>query len=88
MKEKMKAHVGSLVSWVDASWEEMKGEIKSGQAEMKSTVSVIQEKLEATIHSIWSKLEESIEQVDYALSFVNQKMQGLSKELTKKIDET
>jgi hypothetical protein len=41
--------------------------------------------MEAAIHSIWSELEETIKhQVENVLSFVNQKVQGLIKEVTMK----
>jgi uncharacterized membrane-anchored protein YjiN (DUF445 family) len=50
---------------------------------------VHQERMEAAIDSIWSELEEIIRyQVEDVLSCVDQKMQGLCKELTQKIDET
>jgi 2-hydroxy-3-keto-5-methylthiopentenyl-1-phosphate phosphatase len=45
--------------------------------------------MQATIHFIRSKLEENIkQQLEDAVSCVNQKTQGLHKELTEKIDET
>jgi hypothetical protein len=45
--------------------------------------------MEAAIRSIRSELEETIKhRVEYVLSCVDQKTQGLCKELTEKIDET
>jgi hypothetical protein len=47
-----------------------------------------QEKMEAAIHSIWSELEETIKhRVEDVLACVDKRMQGLCKELNKKIDE-
>jgi hypothetical protein len=44
--------------------------------------------MEATIHSIRPKLEETMKHgVEDVLSFVDQKTQGLHKELAQKIDE-
>jgi RNase adaptor protein for sRNA GlmZ degradation len=48
-----------------------------------------QEKMEATVHSIRSEVEETIKHwVEDFLSCVDQKTQGLRKELTEKIGET
>jgi hypothetical protein len=45
--------------------------------------------MEAAIHSSRSKLGETIKHwVEDVLSYVNKKMQGLNKELTRNIDET
>jgi F0F1-type ATP synthase membrane subunit b/b' len=61
-------------------------EIRAGQellkeeilAKMKAKIDTNQKKMKAAIHSIWTNI----------LSCVDQKMQGLRKELTKKIDKT
>jgi hypothetical protein len=56
---------------------------------MKAEMDIQQQKMEATIHSIRSELKETIKhRVEDVLSCVEQKMQGIRKELTKKIDET
>jgi hypothetical protein len=56
---------------------------------MKAKTDIHHEKMEAAIHSIWSKVEETIKyQVEDVLSCVVQKMQGLCKEQTEKINET
>jgi F0F1-type ATP synthase membrane subunit b/b' len=56
---------------------------------MNAEVDIHQEKIEAVIQSILSKLEENIKhRMEDNLSYVDQKMQGLCKGLTKKIDET
>jgi hypothetical protein len=56
---------------------------------MKPTVSAIQDKMEATIHFIWSELQETIKyRVEDVLSYVDQKMQGLCREVTEKIGKT
>jgi hypothetical protein len=56
---------------------------------MKAKLDTHQEKMEAAIHSIWSKLEETVKhRVKDLLSCVNQKMQGINRELTENIDET
>jgi hypothetical protein len=50
---------------------------------MKAGMDIHQEKMEAAIHFILFKLEETItHQVEYVLSCVDQKVQGLHKELT------
>jgi hypothetical protein len=47
-----------------------------------------QEKTEAPMHSVQSKLEETIKhQVENILACIDQRMQGMCKELNKKIDE-
>jgi hypothetical protein len=53
------------------------------QEEMKAKMDIYQEKMEAAIHFIWTKLEETID-----TSCVDQKTEGLHKELDEKIDET
>jgi hypothetical protein len=61
----------------------------STQEEMKARLDIHQEKMEAAIRSIRSKLEEPIKHwVEDVLSCVDQKMQGLNKELTENIVET
>jgi hypothetical protein len=56
---------------------------------MKAKMDIHQAKMEAAIHSIRSELEETIKhQVEDVLSCVDQKTQGLCKELTENIDET
>jgi flagellar biosynthesis chaperone FliJ len=62
---------------------------ESTQEEMKAKMDIHQEKMEAAINSIRTELEETIKhQVEDILSYVDQKSQGLFKELTEKIDET
>jgi hypothetical protein len=62
---------------------------ESTQEEIKSKMDIHQGKMEAAIHSIQSELEEAIKhRVEYILSCVDQKTQGLRKELTEIIDET
>jgi hypothetical protein len=88
---------------MDANIEEIKGDIKTNQAkleamqaktdanvkEMKAKMDIHQEKIEATIHSIRSELEETIKyRVEDVLSCVNQKRQGIRKELAGKTDKT
>jgi hypothetical protein len=65
---------------------------KPGQSplkkKMKAKMDIYQEKMEAAIHSIRSELEETIRyQVEDDLACVDQKTQGLCKELTE-IHET
>jgi hypothetical protein len=56
---------------------------------MKTKLDIHQEKLGPSIHSIWSMLEETIKhQKKNVLSCVDQKMQVLHKEVTKKTHET
>jgi hypothetical protein len=56
---------------------------------MKTKMDIHQEKMEASIHSIRTELEETVKhRVDDVLSCVDQKTQGLPKELCEKIDET
>jgi hypothetical protein len=56
---------------------------------MKAKMDICQEKMEVAKHSIQSKLEETIKhQAEDVLSYVDQKTQGLCKELTEKTDET
>jgi hypothetical protein len=56
---------------------------------MKAKMDILQEKMEAAIHSNWSELEENIKHwVEDVLLCVNQKTQGLRKEVTEKIDVT
>jgi hypothetical protein len=56
---------------------------------MKANMDIHQEKIKAAIHSILPKLEETIKhRVEDVLSCVDQKTQGLRKELTEKIDQT
>jgi hypothetical protein len=47
VQEEMKAQVGSLTSWIDANQEEMKDEIKFGQAEMAAAVRAISQKMKS-----------------------------------------
>jgi hypothetical protein len=60
----------------------------STQEEMKAKMDIHQEKMQATIPSILSKSEETKHRVEDILSCLDQKTQGLYKELTKKTDET
>jgi hypothetical protein len=61
----------------------------STQEEMKAKMDIHQEKVEAAMHSIRSELEETIKhRVEDVLSYVDQKTQGLRKDLSEKIDET
>jgi hypothetical protein len=53
-----------------------------------SRMDIHQEKMEVAIHSIWSKIEIIKHRVEDVLSCVDQKTQGLHKELTEKFDET
>jgi hypothetical protein len=56
---------------------------------MKARMDIHNERMEAAIHFIQSKLHETIiHWVDDGMSCFDQKMQGLYKELIKKIDET
>jgi hypothetical protein len=61
----------------------------SSQEELKAKMDIHQEKMEAATQSNRSKLEETIKhRVEDDLSCVDQKKQGLHKELTEKIVET
>lgn len=87
-QEEMKARMCYLTSWINASQEEMRVRVSAIQYKMEVMIKCCQE-TEATIHSIRSELEEAIKHwVEDVLSCVNQKMQGLRKELTEKIVET
>jgi hypothetical protein len=56
---------------------------------MEAKTDIPQEKMEVAIHSIRSELEETIKyRVEDVLACVDQKTQGLHKELTEKINET
>jgi hypothetical protein len=82
--EKLEVLRDSLVSWLDIHQART-----MSTREMRAKMAIHQEKMEATIHSIQSKLDEIIKhQVEDVPSYVDQKTQGLSKELTEKIKET
>jgi hypothetical protein len=83
--EKSEVLQGTIISRMDVH----QARTMSTKEEMKAKVDINQEKMEAAIHSIWSELGETIKHwVKDVLSCVNQKMQGLHEELTKKIAET
>jgi hypothetical protein len=61
----------------------------STQEEIKAKTGIYEEKMEAAVQFIRSELEETIKRrVEDVLSCIDQKTQGLRKELTEKIDET
>jgi hypothetical protein len=77
----LKAQIGCLTSHIDVNQEKL----GAYHREMKAR----QEKTEAAVHSIRSELLETvIHQVENSLACVNQRTQGLGKELNEKIDET
>jgi uncharacterized membrane-anchored protein YjiN (DUF445 family) len=83
--EKSEVLQGTLVSWMDVH----QARTMSTKEEIKAKVDIQQEKMEAAIHSIWSELGETIKHwVEDVLSCVDQKIQGLHKELTETIYET
>jgi hypothetical protein len=53
----------------------------STQEEMKANMDIHQEKMEAAMLSIWSELEKTKHRVEDVFPCVDQKMQGLRKEL-------
>jgi predicted nucleic acid-binding Zn-ribbon protein len=74
-----------LFSWMDTH----QARTESTQEEMRTKMDMHQKKMEAAIHSLQSKLKETIKHlVEDVLSCVDQKAQGLHKELSEKIDET
>jgi hypothetical protein len=78
--EEMKALTGSLASQMDVNQEKT----EACHKQMKAR----QEKVEAAIHFIQSELEETIKlRMEDVLACVDQRMQGLHKELYKKTDE-
>jgi hypothetical protein len=84
-KEKFEVLQGTFASWMVIHQTRK----MCSQEEMKAKMDICQEKMEAAIHSIQFKLEETIKHwVEDILSRVEQKTQGLYKELTEKIDET
>jgi hypothetical protein len=84
----MKAQVGSIASWIDAKEEEMKARVSATQHEMEVTMKCSQEETDDAIYSIQSELEETIKHwLEDILACVDQRTQGLCKELKEKIDE-
>jgi predicted nuclease with TOPRIM domain len=74
----MQHKMGTNETKADTDRKEIKN-IETNQAKMD----IHQEKMEATIHSIWPALEETNRhRVEDVLLCVNQKTQGLYKELT------
>jgi hypothetical protein len=83
--EKFEVLRGSLVSRMDIH----QARTVSTQEEMKAKMDIHQEKVETTIHSVRSQLEEIIKyRVEDVLSCVDQRTQGLRKELREKTEET
>jgi hypothetical protein len=76
----------TLISRMDIIYQ---AKTQSTQEEMKAKIHIHQVKMEPPIHSIQFELEDIIRnRVEDILSCVDQKAQGLCKELTENIDET
>jgi hypothetical protein len=87
--EGMEDNKEKMAAKIDASQEKTKARTVSTQEEMKDMMDIYQEKMETAIRFIWSKLEKMIKyRVEDVLLCVNQKTQGLHKELTEMFDET
>jgi hypothetical protein len=83
--EKFEVLRGTLVSRMDIH----QARTESIQDEMKAKMDIHQKKMEAAKHFTRSELEETIKlRVEDVLSCVDQKTQGLLRELTEKIHET
>jgi hypothetical protein len=87
-EERMDAKIDTNQEKVEARIEANSEKFEVLQGALVSQVDIHQEKMEVTIHSIRSELEEIIKHwVEDVLSCVDQKMQGLHKELAKKSNE-
>jgi hypothetical protein len=96
IQEKMEARIdannekfdvlrGTLVSLMDIH----QARTLSNQEDMEAKMDIYQEKIEAAIHFIRSELEETIKHsAEDVLLCVDQKTQGLCKELAEKIEDT
>lgn len=73
--------MSSLNSWISDNQEEIR-------ARVSAMIKFSQEATKAVVVSFWSELEEAMKhQVKDVVAYVNQRTQGLCKELNKKIDE-
>jgi hypothetical protein len=87
-KGEMEALVASPTSWININQEQMRARVSAIQYRMEAMMKCIQEETKVAINSVWGELEETMKhRLEDILSCVNQRSQGLCRELNEKMGE-